>query len=161
GAVWAMDFAEAPAPVEGRYPCLLAVRDLGSGQQLLWLPAGGETGAGTVDALAVLGALYGAPVVRKSGNGSAVVGEGVRGWVRAAGVEALFSPPVLPSYNGSCEAGIGALRWRALRRGRPGEWTWEDVEGARREANAQGRPQGRRGPTPEEAWAVRPVVREA
>src|SRR5262249_57147111 len=87
--------------------------------------------------------------------------EALQGWLRAAGVEALFSPPVLPSYNGSCEAGIGALRWRALRRGRPGEWTWEDVEGARREANAQGRPQGRRGPTPEEAWAVRPVVREA
>src|SRR5262249_41693966 len=43
GAVWAMDFAQAPLPVEGRYPYLLAVRDLGSGQQLLWLPVAGQT----------------------------------------------------------------------------------------------------------------------
>src|SRR5262245_56712956 len=38
GAVWAMDFAEAPCLIDGRYPYLLAVRDLASGLQLLWQP---------------------------------------------------------------------------------------------------------------------------
>jgi len=38
GAVWAMDFSEPPRPIDGLYPYLLAVRDLASHQQLLWLP---------------------------------------------------------------------------------------------------------------------------
>jgi putative transposase len=151
--------------VEGRYPYLLAVRDLGSGQQLLWLPAAAATTAATVAALASLVALYGAPVVLKSDNGAAFVAEALHGWLRAAGVEPLFSPPGLPSYNGSCEAGIGSLQWRtewrALRRGHPWEWTWDDVEGARLEANAQARPQGLSGPTPDESWSLRPVLLEA
>ncbi len=36
GTVWAMDFAEAPIPIDGIYPYLLAARDLASGAQLLW-----------------------------------------------------------------------------------------------------------------------------
>lgn len=36
GTVWAMDFAEAPWPIDERFPYLLAVRDLASGRQLLW-----------------------------------------------------------------------------------------------------------------------------
>src|SRR5262249_16544171 len=36
GRVWAMDFADAPRPIDGLFPHLLAVRDLASGQQLLW-----------------------------------------------------------------------------------------------------------------------------
>jgi hypothetical protein len=34
-AVWAMDYSQAPAPIDGSHPHLLAVRDLASGQQLL------------------------------------------------------------------------------------------------------------------------------
>jgi hypothetical protein len=33
--VWAIDFAEPPQPIDGSYTRLLAVRDLGSGYQLL------------------------------------------------------------------------------------------------------------------------------
>jgi hypothetical protein len=33
GAVWAIDFAEPPLPIEGSYSRLLAVRDLASGYQ--------------------------------------------------------------------------------------------------------------------------------
>jgi hypothetical protein len=40
GAVWAIDYAEPPSPVEGQYRYLLAVRDLASGEQLAWLPVG-------------------------------------------------------------------------------------------------------------------------
>ena len=58
----------------------------------------------------------GAPLVLKSDNGSAFVAEALQGWLRAAGVEALFSPPRLPAYNGSCEAGIGALKDRTAAR---------------------------------------------
>jgi hypothetical protein len=32
GSVWAMDFAEPPAPVDGVYDYLFSVRDLASGQ---------------------------------------------------------------------------------------------------------------------------------
>src|SRR5262249_17679616 len=38
GSVWAMDFSEKPWPIDGLYRYLLAVRDLASGQQLLWQP---------------------------------------------------------------------------------------------------------------------------
>ena len=38
GTVWAVDFAQAPQPIDGVYPYLLAVRDLASSKQLLWLP---------------------------------------------------------------------------------------------------------------------------
>src|SRR5262249_18288920 len=61
-------------------------------------------------------------------------------------------------YNGSCEAGIGALKLRALheaaRHGRYGEWTCDDVAAACELGNATGRPWGARRPTPNEAWAA-------
>jgi hypothetical protein len=43
GSVWAIDFTEAPRPVDGGDRYLLAVRDLASGQQLLWLPVAQPT----------------------------------------------------------------------------------------------------------------------
>jgi hypothetical protein len=58
-------------------------------------------------------------------------------------------------YNGAIEAGIGSLKTRterqALWAGRPGPWTWQDVEAARQEANATARPHGAYGPTPEQS----------
>jgi hypothetical protein len=71
-------------------------------------------------------------------------------------------PPELPEYNGSCEAGIGSMKTRtfhaAVRHGRPGDWTCEDLEIARQEANQTARPWGVNGPTPQEAWLSRQPV---
>jgi len=43
----------------------------------------------------------------------------------------------------------------SARHGRPGEWTCDDVEGARREANETAKLWGIHGPTPEEVWKNR------
>ena len=51
GAVWAIDFAEPPQPIDGLYPYLLAVRDLASGRQLLWLPLVAANAATAAEAL--------------------------------------------------------------------------------------------------------------
>jgi transposase InsO family protein len=159
GAVWAMDFAEAPAALDGLYPYLFAVRDLASGTQLLWQPVAALTAEVTVGALASLFALHGAPLVLKSDNGSAFLADVTKDFLAAAGVLPLFSPPGLPSYNGACEAGIGSLKGRteghAARHGRPAHWTWDDVAIARLEANATSRPHGPAGPTPDTLWASR------
>ena len=71
----------------------------------------------------------------------------------------LLSPPGLPQYNGSIEAGVGAIRPRAqhesIRNNRPGEWTCDDIEGARCRANQTARPLGHLLPTPEFLWQNR------
>jgi transposase InsO family protein len=159
GSVWAMDFAEAPAPIDGAYPCLLAVRDLASGRQLLWLPTPAQTAAEVVAALASLFVVHGPPLVLKSDNGSAFVAEATRALLADARVIPLFSPAYTPAYNGAIEAGIGSLKTRterhAARRGRPGVWTSDDAAAARAEANALAHPHGERGPTPDAAWSAR------
>jgi hypothetical protein len=43
GRVWAIDLHGPRPAVDGLYPHLLAVRDLSSGQQLLWLPVADAT----------------------------------------------------------------------------------------------------------------------
>jgi hypothetical protein len=77
-------------------------------------------------------------------------------------VVALFSPPYVPRYNGSIEAGIGALKARteaaAARQGHAGWWSLEDVAAARQQANATARPRGPQGPTPAQAWRQRRPV---
>jgi transposase InsO family protein len=155
GVVWAIDFAAAPQPIEGRYPYLLAARDLGSGAQLLWLPVETMTAEVTLAALTSLVAWHGPPLVLKSDNGSAFVADVTQRWRCENGVEWLYSPPRLPQYNGSCEAGIGALKWRtegwAQRGGRPGQWSYDDVEAARLEGNAGGA---------EALWLARPRLTE-
>jgi len=162
GTVWAMDFAEAPAAVDGVGESLLAVRDLASGRQLLWQPVRAATAAAAAEALAGLFVVLGAPLVVKSDNGSAFGAPAVATLLHDFGVLGLFSPPHTPSYNGAIEAGIGSLKDRtadrAARRGRPGCWTWDDVAAARLEANATARPRGPSGPTPDEAWAGRAAI---
>ena len=77
----------------------------------------------------------------------------------------LFSPLRMPEYNGSCEAGIGALKvctdFLAAIVGHPlvnpsGEsslvWTSADLEAACQQANQFRRPWGHRGPTRSEVW---------
>ena len=112
GRVWAIDFTGPVTPIEGRDRYLLAVRDLGSGRQLLWRPVEAATGEAARAALAGLFAEHGAPLVLKCDNGSPFVGAVVAGLLAACGVAALVSPPYWPAYNGAVEAGIGGLvRW--------------------------------------------------
>jgi transposase InsO family protein len=159
GAVWAMDFAEAPRPIEGRYPYLLAVRDLASHQQLAWQPVTAATAAETLATLRPLLLEHGAPLVLKTDNGSAFIAEALRDYLLPLEVSLLFSPPHTPRYNGSIEAGIGSLKTRterqATRAGHPTIWTFDDVALARLEANATARPRGETGPTPDELWSQR------
>ena len=164
GTVWAMDFTEPPAPIDGVYPRLLLVRDLASGRQLLGLPCPGESAGLVVAALRFLFRLDGPPLVLKMDNGSAFVSAEVKTLLQEHGVFALFSPPGTPAYNGSVEAGIGSLEVRAFyesaRHDRPGEWTSGDVAAACRQANDTAHPWGLGGPTPEQAWRGRTRINE-
>jgi transposase InsO family protein len=162
GRVWAIDFHGPRPAIDGLYPHLLAVRDLSSGQQLLWLPVADATAATVVEALRGLFTHYAPPLVLKSDNGSAFGATAVQELLEQRGVKNLFSPPQMPRYNGSIEAGIGSLTSRteqfAARRGYPGDWTWDDAAAARLQANATARPRGLRGPSPEELWAGRTPI---
>jgi transposase InsO family protein len=164
GTVWAIDFAEPPLPIDG-YGRLLAVRDLASGYQLLWLPVPDESTTQAVLALEGLFREHGAPLVLKSDNGSAFIGEGLAAILERWQVWQLYSPPRMPRYNGSCEAGIGSMKTRthhhAARHGRPGQWTCDDAEAARLEANQTARPWGVSGPTPGEDWLGRSPIGSA
>jgi hypothetical protein len=159
GSVWAMDFAEAPLPIDGIYPYLLAVRDLASGMQLLWQPL---RAANAIEASAALVALFvqhGAPLVLKTDNGSPFCADVFMAVLQQWRVLALFSPPYWPRYNGSAEAGIGSSKSRteehAGRAGHPGDWSYDDAAAAPAEANATARPHGPSGPTPEAHWQCR------
>jgi transposase InsO family protein len=166
GAVWAMDLAEPPQPIDGLYPYLLAVRDLASGQTLSWLPLADATATAVIAALEPLFVTHGAPLVLKTDNGSAFVAEATADFFQSWEVLPLFSPPRTPQYNGAIEAGIGSLKTRSERQatmqGRPARWTSDDVAAAQAEANATARPHGPTGPTPDEHWQTRrPLSREA
>jgi len=162
GRVWAIDFAEPPAPIDGRFGSLLAVRDLASGMPLLWRPVGAATAAEAAAGLAGLFAEHGPPLVLKSDNGSHFTGGAVPDLLAAHRVEHLLSPPHWPGYNGAIEAGIGSLKdrtaARAARAGHAGHWTWDDTAGALREAAELARPQGPAGPSPVDRWAARTPI---
>jgi transposase InsO family protein len=165
GAVWAMDFAEAPDPIDGLYPYLLAVRDLASGRSLLWLPLASASAAETIPALEPLFVQHGAPLVLKTDNGSPFLAAETAAFFSLWGVAQLFSPPYVPSYNGAIEAGIGSLKTRtdqhASRQGHPAQWNWDDAAAAQAEANATARPHGANGPTPDDAWSARCPLTDA
>lgn len=156
GAVWAMDFTQPPNPVDAEYPYLLLVRDLGSGVDLLALPVPGQEASVVLDALRALFAEHEAPLVLKCDNGSAFIAAETRALLEAQDVLPLYSPAYTPRFNGSCEAGVGAIKPRAhheaARHGRPGQWTCDDVENARLRGNANARPHGASGPSPNELW---------
>jgi transposase InsO family protein len=165
GAVWAMDFAEAPRPIDGLYPYLLAVRDLASGQQLLWLPLRTATAIETLIALEPLFLRHGPPLVLKTDNGSPFIAGAAMDFLARFAVEPLFSPPRWPQYNGSAEAGVGSMKTRteqeASRHGRPTQWSWDDPAAAHAQANATARPHGESGPTPDQAWRARRSIAAA
>ena len=159
GWVWAMDFTDAPNPIDGRYGAILLVRDLSSGKQLAALPLEHATAEAVEGLLAVLFARHGVPLVLKSDNGSAFREAELGAFARRQGVRWLYSPPSLPAYNGACEAGVGSLKTRAhheaARHDRVLAWTCDDVEAARCQGNQTARPRGPGGPTPDEAFARR------
>jgi transposase InsO family protein len=160
GRVWAIDFTGPRSLIEGSCPYLLAVRDLASGRQLLWLPTEEATARVAADALAGLFALHGAPLIVKCDNGSPFTSGTARQLNHDAEVEMLFSPPGMPRYNGAIEAGIGSLKTRteqhAARHGRPGQWLFDDLAAAQHEANALARLGG--GATPDATWASRTMI---
>jgi hypothetical protein len=161
GSVWAIDFAQPPVPFEG-YSRLLAVRDLASGYQLLWLPVLDESASQAAAGLEFLFRYWGAPLVIKSDNGSAFLATELAALLTHWQVWHLYSPPQMPRYNGSCEAGIGSMKTRthhqAARHGRPGQWSCDDAKAARLEASQTARPWGVTGPTPEEVWNARRAI---
>jgi transposase InsO family protein len=162
GRVWAIDFAEPPAPIDGHDGYLLAVRDLATGMPLLWRPVEAATATHAAGTLAGLFAEHGPPLVLKSDNGSHFTGGPVVEVLAAHRVEHLLSPPYWPRYNGAVEAGIGALKdrtvARAARAGHPDYWTWDDTAGALAEAAELARPHGPAGPSPVTAWQARTPV---
>lgn len=165
GRVLAIDFTKAPCLIDGRYPYLLAVRDLASGNQLLWLPVPDLTALTAQRALSDLFATQGTPLVLKMDNGSAFIADALQQLFDHWQVIALFSPPYFPRYNGAAEAGIGSLKTRtanqATLQGRPGQWTHDDVAAAQDDANANARPRGERGPSPADLWSQRqPIIPE-
>jgi transposase InsO family protein len=157
GTVWAADFSHPPAPIDGILPRLLAVRDLASGMVLEAAPAPGEAACTARAVLDQLVRAHGAPLVLKTDNGSAFIATELKRWATGRKVLQLYSPPVLPAYNGSIEAGIGSLKARIRFRNPEGTPTWsaDDVEAARCEANTMARPWGWQGPTPAERWQGR------
>jgi hypothetical protein len=164
GRVWAIDFAESPVPIEADFSYLLAVRDLASGMQLLWQPLTAGTGEAAAAGLAQLFAAHGPPLVLKCDNGSPFASGVVEDLLSGYGVAQLFSPPWMPRYNGSIEAGIGSLKERthaaAARAGHPDYWTWDDVAMAHHEANYSSRQRGPDGPSPELIWQARLPIEE-
>ncbi len=164
GVVWAADFCTPPLPIDGLYNRILNVRDLASGVQLMALPVYDERASSLLSLLETLLRWAGVPLVLKVDNGSAFIAKEFQDWARSKGIHLLYSPPRTPRYNGSIEAGTGAIETRAYhhaaRHGRPWEWTCDDVEAARRQANETSHPHGRAGPTPEEAWTQRESITE-
>jgi transposase InsO family protein len=165
GAVLAMDFTQATRAIDGLYPYLLAVRDLASGNQLLWLPVPDLTADVVQHPLAALFAIHGVPLVLKMDNGSAFLADHLQAFFAHAEVIPLFSPPYFPRYNGAAEAGIGSLKTRteaqAALQGHPDYWTWNDVATAQLQANATARPRGELGATADDLWRDRPAITEA
>jgi putative transposase len=146
GRVWAINFAEAPAPIDGQFPYLLAVRDIASSMQLLWQPIEAATAEAAAAGLVPLFALHGPPLVLKCDNGSPFGTPAVAALLAQHRVATLFSPPGMPRYNGAIEAGIGSHKKRtdaaAARAGHPDFWTLDDVATAQCEANFLARPRG-------------------
>lgn len=145
GTVWAMDFSEAPGFINGQFHYLLAARDLASGMTLAWEPVVAPTAAVTLCELEMLFTIHGAPLVLKMDNGPAFIAEEVRRLLDKWDVIPLYSPARTPTYNGSIEAAIGALKARtqqhADQAGHAELWTSADIEAARLLGNATPRRQ--------------------
>jgi transposase InsO family protein len=154
--------------IDGRFPHVLAIRDLASGYQLLWEPVLRQTAQPVFDALVRLFTIHGAPLVLKSDNGSAFLDAEVRALLGQWQVFPLYSPPRTPQYNGACEASIGSLKRRTQRQVQvrtaanaepepDPTWTSADLDAAQEQANAE--PNSRRpGPSRAQVWEARTLA---
>ena len=162
GSVWAFDFTQPPVPVEEQYNQILAGRDLASGFQLLGLPVANANTDVVISSLDLLFRQFGPPLVFKSDNGSPFIADATLEFLQSWRVTHLPSPPRMPRYNGSIEAGIGAFKTyahhRAVHHGRNDYWTADDLEAARMDANFSARPWGFSGPSPIQKWDSRAPI---
>lgn len=162
GTVWALDHCQAPEPIDGVFPYILNVRDLASGQVLGWIPVTAADAQTTLRLVERLFHEHGPPLVLKSDNGSAFIDATFRELLDRWKVVALRSPPHTPQYNGSCEAGGGAMKQRteeqATLDGHPGRWTSADLEAALVVANVVLHPHGPNHETPAELWRARAPI---
>lgn len=138
GRVWAIDHAQPPLTMSG-HDFILSVRDLASGLQLAWEPIRCADAETTVAVLTQLFAEHGPPLVLKSDNGKALTQGGVPALLAQHQVTPLISPVYRPQYNGSCEAGVKAMKVRtedaACLADRSCHWTREDLAHALQVAN--------------------------
>jgi hypothetical protein len=163
GRVWAIDWTDPDAVIDGRYKKVLVVRDLGAGEILASLPARRQSAKLARGVLEHLFVVYGAPLVVKGDGGKdLLISKAVKKLLEEYGVVPLLSPPYYPQYNGAIEAGIGSLKthafYEAARHGRIGHWTADDVEAGRMKANETSRPWGYGGPSPDRKWDERSVI---
>ena len=162
GAVWAMDHAEPPLPIDGKYEYILSVRDLACGYQLAWFPIERADADTTVRVLVELFAAHGPPLVLKSDNGKALTQGEMPDLLARHAVTPLVSPPYRPQYNGSCEAGVRAMKVRtedlAFLEDRSRHWTAEDLDHALRIANDDHQPDRAGSPTRAERWRDRAAI---
>ena len=137
--VWAVDHSEAPTLIDGVFQTIFAVRDLASGMQLAWLPVPSTAAEHAIPIVESLMVAYGAPLVLKSDNGSAFISHDWSHLLEHWQVAPLYSPARHPQYNGSIEAGIGAMKVRteilSITHGRAGSWATDVMEAAQHQAN--------------------------
>jgi transposase InsO family protein len=159
GSVWAIDFTHPSHRIDGGFPAIFNVRDLGSRQQLLWLPMTNEKAASVIDALGDLFWEHGGPLVIKLDKGPPFVERATKEFLRDRGVFALHSPPYCPRYNGACERSNWTMKQHTEhiteQAGRPGFRSCDDLLEARLRANRLTRPWGTNEQTPEQAWESR------
>ena len=110
GSVWTVDHSQPPELVDGVDPQMLAVRDLASGLQLAWVPQCSAEASEASLVMEYLFKKFGPPLVLKSDNGSAFISDQWQSLLQRWHVTPLYSPVAYPQYNGSVEAGIGAIR---------------------------------------------------
>ena len=161
GRVWAIDHAQPPLTMDHKYDYILAVRDLASGIQLAWEPIRQADADTTTALLSRLFAEHGPPLVLKSDNGKALTQGDIPALLAAHGVTPLVSPVYQPQYNGSCEAGVKAMKVRtediALLDDRSRHWTAADLDQALRIANEYHHT-GPRSPTRQQRWQERTPI---
>lgn len=134
GAVWTLDFTQAPCVVGGIGRWILVVRDVAGKEALAVRAVKGERVGEVLPVLSELFRRHGAPLVLKMDNGSAFIARAMKAFLADHGTALLYSPPRTPEYNGTCEAGhawvkIDAL-WSAIGHDRTGAWAHEDLQHA-------------------------------
>ena len=165
GAVWAADFKERREPIEGRYPWILAVKDLASRCQLAWLPVESADATTVQAAYAQLFAEHGPPLVMKSDNGGPFRDEETKQLLAEYDVIPLYNPRRHPAYNGGVERANGQLAGYqeavAAFHGRAGLPTCADAAAARQVANDLSRPGGWQELTSAQLWEQRASLTSA